>query len=140
MPRSAAGNFVTSFPSNKILPEVTGSSPASIRRVVVLPQPEGPRRKCKAPDSMVIVTSLTAVTSPYFFVTFSKTTFMNYLLANFVYLDFANAVHSLIFLVRRMLSSHFSDNERTSFSVTGDLPNRATSAGLEPRLITAFHA
>ena len=35
-----------------ILPEVGVSNPAIMRRVVVLPQPEGPRRVTKALSSM----------------------------------------------------------------------------------------
>ena len=39
----AAGTYVTSAPSSRILPLVGSSKPAIIRNVVVLPQPEGPR-------------------------------------------------------------------------------------------------
>ena len=53
MPRLAAGVLVTSLPSNKILPEVTCSRPANILKVVVLPHPEGPSKKCKAASLIV---------------------------------------------------------------------------------------
>ena len=42
MSRSLGGMWVTSRSPMKILPALTSSSPASIRRVVDLPQPDGP--------------------------------------------------------------------------------------------------
>ena len=45
-----------------------------MRKVVVLPQPEGPSSVTKVPASMVIETSSTAVTAPYCLRTFSSTT------------------------------------------------------------------
>ena len=43
-----------------ILPLVGVSSPAIIRRVVVFPQPEGPRRVTKALSAMTMLRSSTA--------------------------------------------------------------------------------
>ncbi len=46
---------VTSSPSSKIWPEVGSSSPAIMRSVVVLPQPDGPSRQKNSPSGMVKV-------------------------------------------------------------------------------------
>jgi hypothetical protein len=43
MLRFDAGTAVMSFPSLMIFPEVGGNNPIRIRRIVVLPHPEGPR-------------------------------------------------------------------------------------------------
>ena len=43
MSRADAGSAVTSSPSSRMRPEVGSSSPAIIRSVVVLPQPDGPK-------------------------------------------------------------------------------------------------
>ena len=48
-----AGAEVTSRPPIVILPELTISSPAMRRSVVVLPQPDGPRSVHSVPASMV---------------------------------------------------------------------------------------
>jgi hypothetical protein len=45
-------------------PEVTGMKPAIMRKVVVLPQPEGPRRATNSPCSTVNEKSRTAATLP----------------------------------------------------------------------------
>ena len=45
-------------------PEVGSSSPAIMRSVVVLPQPEGPSMTKNSPSSTVKVESLTATKSP----------------------------------------------------------------------------
>src|SRR5690606_13083270 len=45
-------------------PEVGSSSPAIMRRVVVLPQPEAPSRAKKEPSGMVRSSGCTAVKSP----------------------------------------------------------------------------
>ncbi len=58
MSRSAARLKVTSSPSSRIFPEVGSSSPAIIRSVVVLPQPEGPSMTKNSPSSTVKVESL----------------------------------------------------------------------------------
>ena len=47
-----------------IFPEVGSSNPAIIRRVVVLPQPEGPSNAKKEPSGMVSDKSSTATKSP----------------------------------------------------------------------------
>ena len=62
--RSAAERFVTSRPPIRIWPSLAISRPAIMRRVVVLPQPEGPSRVTSLPGSMVKDTSSTAVTLP----------------------------------------------------------------------------
>ena len=43
------GEFVTSFPSSHTLPLSGCSSPAMMRRVVVLPQPEAPSKVTNSP-------------------------------------------------------------------------------------------
>ena len=48
----------------KISPEVGSSSPAIIRSVVVLPQPEGPSSMKNSPSSMVKDDACTAVKAP----------------------------------------------------------------------------
>jgi hypothetical protein len=47
--RSAGPRFVTSRPSMKICPPDGVSSPAIMRSVVVLPQPEGPKMVVSVP-------------------------------------------------------------------------------------------
>ena len=44
-------------------PDVTGSSPAIMRNVVVLPQPEGPTKVKNSPSAMVSDRSSTATIS-----------------------------------------------------------------------------
>jgi hypothetical protein len=48
-----------------MLPTVGSSSPAIIRKVVVLPQPEGPSKAKKDPFGIVSERSSTALKSPY---------------------------------------------------------------------------
>src|ERR1041384_5248405 len=63
--RLLGGTSVTSLPSSLITPCDGSSNPAIIRMVVVLPQPEGPRREKNSPSSMPSVTPFTAwTTSP----------------------------------------------------------------------------
>ena len=62
--RSAAESCVTSRPPIRIWPSLAISRPAIMRRVVVLPQPEGPSSVTSVPGSMVNETSSTAVTLP----------------------------------------------------------------------------
>ena len=62
--RSFAARSVTSVPPIKMRPLVTGSRPATIRNVVVLPQPEGPSRVTSSPGDTVNETSLTTVAAP----------------------------------------------------------------------------
>ena len=63
-PRFSAGTASTERPSNSTSPEVGSSSPAIIRRVVVLPQPEGPSSATTSPDSMSMLRSSTPTTDP----------------------------------------------------------------------------
>ena len=53
MSRCDARLKVTSSPSSSILPDEGSSSPAIIRNVVVLPQPEGPSSTKNSPSAMV---------------------------------------------------------------------------------------
>src|SRR4029079_5892625 len=52
MSRDLGGRFVTSLPSIRMRPLSTSSSPASMRRLVDLPQPEGPTRTRNSPSAM----------------------------------------------------------------------------------------
>ena len=52
MSRSFGGTLVTSRSPMKILPALTSSRPASIRRVVDLPHPDGPTRTMNSPSSI----------------------------------------------------------------------------------------
>ncbi len=51
--RLLGGSCVTTLSSKAIEPAVGSMKPAIIRRSVVLPHPEGPRRKKRSPGSMV---------------------------------------------------------------------------------------
>jgi hypothetical protein len=62
--RSFAARSVTSVSPIKMRPPDTDSSPATIRSVVVLPQPEGPSSVTSSAGSTRNDTSSTAVTSP----------------------------------------------------------------------------
>jgi hypothetical protein len=62
--RWLAARRVTSSPPIRMRPLETGSSPATMRSVVVLPQPDGPRRVTSSPGATVKDTSSTATTSP----------------------------------------------------------------------------
>ena len=53
-PRSPPGPC-TARPSSSTSPEVAGSSPATMRRNVVLPQPDGPTTEMNSPRSTVEV-------------------------------------------------------------------------------------
>ena len=59
-----AGAEVTSRPPIVMVPELTISSPAMRRSVVVLPQPDGPSSVASVPGSMRNEMSSTAVTAP----------------------------------------------------------------------------
>src|SRR3954447_23000386 len=63
MSRCDARLKVTSSSPRKIWPEVGSSSPAIMRSVVVLPQPEGPSRQKNSPSRTVKLESFTAVKS-----------------------------------------------------------------------------
>ena len=66
--RLSGGSRVTSRPRSSIVPLVGRSKPPIIRRVVVLPQPDGPRSEKNSPVPIVSETSSTARTSRYSFV------------------------------------------------------------------------
>ncbi len=57
----AALEAVTSSPSSRMRPQLGSSSPAIMRNVVVLPQPEGPSMTKNEPSSTVKFEFLTAV-------------------------------------------------------------------------------
>src|SRR3972149_9416210 len=54
------GTFVMSLPSRVICPVVGISNPATIRKVVVFPQPDGPKKDTNSPFSMSRLKSFTA--------------------------------------------------------------------------------
>src|SRR5260221_6580893 len=60
MSRAEARFIVTSSPPSRMVPAVGSSSPAIMRSVVVLPQPEGPSRQRNSPSSTVKLAALTA--------------------------------------------------------------------------------
>src|SRR5882672_11068347 len=63
-PRFSGGRVVITRPSNSTDPVSGDSSPATIRSVVVLPQPDGPSRPKNSPRSTAIETSATAGVAP----------------------------------------------------------------------------
>src|SRR6266852_6037234 len=63
MSRCEACLKVTSSPPSRMRPEVGSSRPAIMRSVVVLPQPEGPKRQKKSPSRTVNEESRTATNS-----------------------------------------------------------------------------
>src|SRR5215472_4217896 len=66
MSRSIGGRSLMTLSSIRMRPEVIDSSPATIRNVVVLPQPDGPTRTMNSLSRMPRFTSLTACTSSNF--------------------------------------------------------------------------
>src|SRR3989338_10795222 len=75
MSRSFGGTSLTSLPPMKTLPPVTSSRPAIMRRIVVLPQPEGPTSTTNSRRSTLRLQSITAWIPPaYVFVTFARLT------------------------------------------------------------------
>src|SRR6185312_16857708 len=62
--RWLGGSGLISLPSTRIVPAVGRSKPAIMRRMVVLPQPEGPSRVMNSPLSKARLTSLTTVVPP----------------------------------------------------------------------------
>src|SRR6478752_9883577 len=62
--RLSGGAFVTSTPRSSTRPPVGSSNPPIMRRVVVLPHPDGPSREKNSPSPMVRSTRSTAVTVP----------------------------------------------------------------------------
>src|SRR6478672_818936 len=74
MSRSLGATSLTTRSPIRSVPSLISSRPAIIRRLVVLPQPEGPTRTMNSPSAMARFRSSTASTSPYFLVTWSKVT------------------------------------------------------------------
>src|SRR5438046_10677844 len=66
MSRSLGGRSLTTRSPMTISPAVISSSPATMRKVVDLPQPDGPTRTTNSLSRMLRFTSLTACTSSYF--------------------------------------------------------------------------
>src|SRR5690348_10419813 len=74
MSRSIGGSSLTTVSPIRICPDVTDSSPATIRKVVVLPQPEGPTRTMNSLSRISRFTSLTACASSNFLLRCLRTT------------------------------------------------------------------
>src|SRR5690348_12313598 len=68
MSRFSGGSSFMRLPAMMISPAVTRSRPAIMRKVVVLPQPEGPSRQTTSPAATERSASLTATKSPNFLV------------------------------------------------------------------------
>src|SRR3989449_10408000 len=66
MSRSMGAKSLTIFSPMKTSPAVMVSKPATMRRVVVLPHPDGPTSTTNSLSRMCRFTSLTACTSSYF--------------------------------------------------------------------------
>ena len=66
--RPGCSSFTTRSPI-AISPDVGFSSPATIRRAVVLPHPDGPTKTMNSPSAIASDRSSTATTSPNRFVT-----------------------------------------------------------------------
>src|SRR5215469_10201458 len=66
MSRSIGGRSLMTLSSIRMRPEVIDSSPATIRNVVVLPQPDGPTSTTNSLSRMSRFTSFTACTSSNF--------------------------------------------------------------------------
>src|SRR5215471_2054269 len=66
MSRSLGGRSLTTRSPMEISPDVISSRPATMRRVVDLPQPDGPTSTMNSLSRMWRLTSLTACTSSYF--------------------------------------------------------------------------
>src|SRR4051794_14494756 len=74
MSRSFGGTSFTTRSPIRSVPLEISSRPAIIRRLVVFPHPDGPTRTMNSPSPISRLRSLTAVTSPYFLVTWSNVT------------------------------------------------------------------
>src|SRR6202035_4767228 len=72
--RSAALAAVTSRPANSTEPEVGFIRPAMMRKVVLFPQPLGPRSVTNSPEPIVSETSSTARNCSYRATMFLRTT------------------------------------------------------------------
>src|SRR5215203_833692 len=68
--RFSGGRSFMRLPAMITSPSVARSRPAIMRSVVVLPQPDGPRRQTTSPALTEREASLTARNSPYFLVIF----------------------------------------------------------------------
>jgi hypothetical protein len=64
VPRSAGVRPTTSRPPIRISPPLGSSWPAIMRRIVVLPQPDGPRKQQYAPSGTFRLIASTATVSP----------------------------------------------------------------------------
>src|SRR5438552_8704453 len=64
MPRARGGRSATSRPPMRIDPDVGDSSPATMRKSVVLPQPDGPSSTRNSPSLVAKSTPSTARTAP----------------------------------------------------------------------------
>src|SRR5579871_2206269 len=74
MSRSLGGTSLTTSPPMRISPSVMSSRPAIMRRVVVLPHPDGPTSTTNSLSEMSRSMPRTAGTSSYFFTTFRSVT------------------------------------------------------------------
>src|SRR6188768_3654078 len=74
MSRSLGGTSLTTRSPMRSVPALISSRPAIIRRLVVLPQPDGPTRTMNSPSPISRLRSFTAWKSPYIFWTFSNVT------------------------------------------------------------------
>ncbi len=63
MSRSIGARLLTTWPSMEMSPELMASSPAIMRSVVVLPQPEGPTNTTNSLSRICRFTSMTACTA-----------------------------------------------------------------------------
>src|SRR6266849_3735409 len=79
MSRSIGARLLTTVSSIRMRPEVMVSSPATMRNVVVLPQPDGPTSTMNSLSLMSRLTSLTACTSSYFLLRARMTTWAMFL-------------------------------------------------------------
>ncbi|MNI84118.1 hypothetical protein D3C73_1409900 [compost metagenome] len=73
MRRLAGGSCVTSRSPMRMVPDVGVSSPAIMRKVVDLPQPDGPSSTVKLPAGTVKLTPWMAAALPYCLVRLSRT-------------------------------------------------------------------
>ena len=62
--RFHGGSRVTSLPPSRTAPSLGSMKPATMRKVVVLPQPEGPSSTRNSPSAICSETSRTAKKSP----------------------------------------------------------------------------
>src|SRR5215212_11374174 len=74
MSRSRGATRLTTRSPIRISPSVTDSSPASIRRAVVLPEPDGPTSTRNSPSGAASESSRTASTASKRLVTLSNST------------------------------------------------------------------